>query len=601
MGYSIEDYDIDGKYIRALEQAAYIAEIEGIAELTALSSHPVTEFVKEGRVESVYRLVPATSDKYFFKEDIPYLSWTLPMRDEVISHKLGCGVYSSEKGGMLLTACSRDKSDYAKAISKHCWTLGCANCGNAAALRRGAESEARLLAKFDIDSRKGVPAYYPRHYTISPPQEWAVSMMQLPETYDRMYKFIIQILKDYGFHSGAVVFHPWRLNSKKDEERNPSHKEGDWRLGPHFHFIVYGKMDSVSFHNDSSLKGWVIKEVHPGEKIRSVRQTIAYLLTHAGLCSFPSVEFYDVEGVGDLEGGYEEFRVYRSKVNDEEFDVDFDIVDLMDAMDVCEYSVEGYIREQHHATAVDYERLVRNKLKDYFHGFVEWNIDFDIVDLMDAMDDCEESVEGYIREQQHVTKIDFEGLVRKQLKGYFHSVRWFGELGTRNLRILEVYKDKRIRSCPECEAKLMIYRGVNDVTPIPAEYMHKSKIRVAGDDYEDVVELYEGHKDSLEKEGRTVMDFALSVPQCSTPESAGLAVHSPSVSPSERVSRNENVFFFMPDACGGFTPIVVRRDEVDMLKYEMFQAGDPDWDKVWIAKHSGDRIQYMFDKAKQSV
>ncbi len=58
-------------------------------------------------------------------------------------------------------------------------------------------------------------------------------------------------------------------------------KDDHWELSPHFHNLVYGRLDTDKFRLNNP--GWIIKEVHPRERIRSIRHTAAYLYTHMGI------------------------------------------------------------------------------------------------------------------------------------------------------------------------------------------------------------------------------------------------------------------------------------------------------------------------------
>jgi len=281
---SVEDFETDSVFLKALADAVELGEIEELAIAKALDSHPVTKYVKHLPRASL-SLNPATSEFYNPKMgEIPYVAWTLPMQDKTLSERLGCGLFGNRNSkNLLITACTKDMRDYAKAMSLHCWTLGCVNCGNSTAIRMGARAESRILAWKDLQVRERGRGEEPRHWVLSPPQEWAIRMLQLPTTYKKLYKKAVDMAEKYGLHSAAVVMHPWRLNG----DPKKGIKATMWEAGPHFHFVGYGFVDTEGFLNENP--GWVIKLVHK-EPIRSVRQTIAYLLTHAGLPSYMRLE-----------------------------------------------------------------------------------------------------------------------------------------------------------------------------------------------------------------------------------------------------------------------------------------------------------------------
>ena len=67
----------------------------------------------------------------------------------------------------------------------------------------------------------------------------------------------------------GTMFNPWRQ------------KDGFWDLSPHFHVLCYGFLKTKRSLKENP--GWIIKNVHPRERIRSIRHTTSYLSTHMGL------------------------------------------------------------------------------------------------------------------------------------------------------------------------------------------------------------------------------------------------------------------------------------------------------------------------------
>lgn len=86
------------------------------------------------------------------------------------------------------------------------------------------------------------------HWVVSPPQVLVKSMMQTKEEFDNLYKFVIDNLQCYGALAGVTIFHPWRQGS-----------DDQWHLSPHFHSLLYGRIDTDRFRKDNP--GWVIKKV----------------------------------------------------------------------------------------------------------------------------------------------------------------------------------------------------------------------------------------------------------------------------------------------------------------------------------------------------
>ena len=269
---ALEDWDLDGLYIRSLARAEVIAAESGLAIQNALQRHPVTKYVQNCPVEDIYedfsKLHPAISDSYFEAPSKRYVEWGLPGRDSDLSTRMGCGFKFTAPASMTFTACEADHSHYIKASRIHCWRLACPNCMNDVCLKRGAQLEKKILAYSSLERRAGRRVPQLKHWVVSPPQEWAIEIIQNADLFPFLVTYIQYMLIEFGFLGGAMVFHPWRL------------QDDEWVLGPHFHIVGYGFVDNRKIHEKY---GCVVKQIHPGERIRSVRQTIAYLLTHAGI------------------------------------------------------------------------------------------------------------------------------------------------------------------------------------------------------------------------------------------------------------------------------------------------------------------------------
>jgi len=265
---SLRQWDIDESYIRSLARAEEIAREKEIAVQTALRRHPITDYVLQSPVESPHEFLethPANSD-YDNRGCGRYIEWSLPGADT--SDRNGCGFRTSS-----VVSCVNDRSHYLKAVRLHCWTLTCPDCFNDTCMKRGAQAEKRILAYADLVQRQGGRAPRLSHWVVSPPQEWAVKCMIDPERMPTLKRWLESLLIAHGMLGGYAVFHPWRLSD--------SH---EWVVGPHFHIIGYGWLDNRAIVH--RYPGTVVKQVHPGERIRSVRQTVAYLLTHTGIGFF---------------------------------------------------------------------------------------------------------------------------------------------------------------------------------------------------------------------------------------------------------------------------------------------------------------------------
>ena len=487
----IEDYDLDSVYIRSLAKAELIAKEREMAIEAALNSHPVTGYVKGCEVQELYGsrgLHPAISESHSEGKKMRYIEWGLPGRDADLAHRMGCGFKTQDPERMVFTACPEHHDHYLKAARIHCWRLSCPNCMNDVCMRRGAQVEKKILAYVDLRRRAGERVPQLKHWVISPPQEWAMDVIKDADRFPELVKWIQLIMIDAGFLGGAMVFHPWRLQDTGRMECNELVKE--WVLGPHFHIVGYGFVDNRRLYQKY---GCVVKQVHPGERIRSVRQTIAYLLTHAGI-------------------GYAER---------DESDIDFD-------MSILNHFIPGLANG-------DDTGFSDRDLEDLFNGRGRMNGELDI---------------------------DWVEWTKRRYTRNFNAIRTFGVCGRRSIRNFDVYKETRARRCPECGQILMTYHGFGDHAPEPSRYIHESPIMVLASNYHLVMDTWQHFRADLESDGYSMLDFALNVPQLSTPQSMGLDDYDSERAVSMRRDVLDRVIRYVPSIHGkGLDPVVMTREQ----------------------------------------
>jgi len=191
------------------------------------------------------------------------------------------------------------------------------------------------------------------------------------------------------------------------------------------------------------------------------------------------------------------------------------------------------------------------------NSFPTWDMDIGFCDILDEM---------IINETEDIEKIDLEGILMKNMKGKYHAVNWYGDMRNCNIRVLDTYKDRRICTCSNCESDIYIYRGVTDKSPVPAEYVYESKVRVLAEDFDYVKNILDKHKDDLHREGYSIIDFAMKVPECSCPETLG-EEHRPS-EPHEVLKQRRNSdrkILYLPYQ-GGLQPRSFGKDEIEQMK-----------------------------------
>ncbi len=543
-------FDFDESNLSMLAEAVELAEINGMAVERALQTHRVMKFVRDLPFEQLEyhkkissKTYPAISETFTDFELRKYRSsgskkmrhsdivskgrtnmfWTLPAHDTSGIDLGHCGIIRpAETRDLPLSACTNDKKHYARGKANHCWRLACSFCCNSTALKMGVKAENKILAPTDIHERKTGKKIEFSHWVISPPQEWFIDIMHNSKRFARAYDSVIDLVQACGIQGGTIVFHPWRLHDMyekfKSGERRREYdhtrptqwpdfiKDDDgqlkeqyrnleqvWMLGPHFHIVGHGRfIDTSVFHrfvdslNDENGywptssgedddQQWVVKKIHPKKKLRSIRFTVAYLLTHSGLGYFD----YDP----DLSEFYKNMPMFDSK--DDVFEIRHDL--------------------------------------DPSAEWTDW--------------------------------------LRTCYQGHFQSIRYFGDSNA--TRVIAEYKERQIRVCPECGSPICTFMGLHDCNPQEDLVTKKSKIRVMKDDYEAVDEFIRSNRSDMREEGQTILNLAMTIPQCSTPETQGVQDFTENDTREIRAERNDRCLIYVPSIHGqGLDPKIVSRKEM---------------------------------------
>ena len=279
---TLDDIRFDQQRIAYLERQTYRnaerMQKKALAEQTALSSHPVVKYVLSLPVEDpMYPAIlyhRSADDNGQEGQGRPrlkreYIQWCMPGHDTERPKQRGCGFIRASDGSTVYTACPKDYEHHIKAKKKHCWSLRCPVCMNDTALKKGIAVERQLLVYAELSRKEGDDPGPVGHWVVSPPQEFMKDAMQSFPSYDNVCRYIESELVACGAKAGYTVFHPWRQ------------REDRWQLSPHFHTLLYGRINTRRFLKDNP--GWIIKKVHARQRIRSIRHTVAYLMTHMGL------------------------------------------------------------------------------------------------------------------------------------------------------------------------------------------------------------------------------------------------------------------------------------------------------------------------------
>jgi len=282
----IEDYDArrEAYRLRMMQRKFEQAEKEGLAMQAAMSEHSVVAFIKnlpheptsypaiEYLKQSTQKIQEGNQEMHqeIHHEEHSFVVWCMPTFDHKRPQQKGCGfIRSKENNGIVFTACPTDHEHHIKGKRMHCWSLRCPICMNDTALKKGVKIERQLLLYRELNKKQGKNVGDIGHWVVSPPQEFTKHMIQTNNEFNALARYIDDSLMINGASAGVTIMHPWRQ------------KEEKWEFAPHFHSLCYGRINTTKFRKDNP--GWIIKKVHPKEKIRSIRHTAAYLVTHMGL------------------------------------------------------------------------------------------------------------------------------------------------------------------------------------------------------------------------------------------------------------------------------------------------------------------------------
>ena len=546
---------IDDIYIRSLEYEFAAEHTRATAEINALKKHKVAWTVERGRIVpydvkveneegTLVDLYPAYSENVLFKQkrnrtskkEVQLIDWSLPGQDHESAKFKNCGkiarIPTSDGSGStpIIASCEHDHDHYARAKKHCCYQLSCPRCWNDAALRRARAAEIKILShkylsikrertvEQKIADKKDLAL---SHWVLSfYVDSGAVNMARTVRGFNKLREIAKSLLIEAGMKGGAMVFHPWRWNSKTKT----------WDIGPHFHIIGYGWLNTKSFQDKYSPSINLIK-VHEHEEIRSTFLTVAYLLTHTGIARIPKRD-EDIDWSKRFVAQMKRFWKMREIRR-------FDESSMF--KDDPEHLTNGSTALMHGSYPVDdnYDQIHlghyssesdANEFLESFFGeqtkFLSGDTSLDdfFRDDDNLFDDSEELIFGPDQSFESPTTT-LNGFNWKQfvLGAYtqkFQTISYFGAISTKDIRVFGVYKERIRRTCPECDSDMSLY--IHDGQRLcHREYLYyvkTSPMMCRASEYQMIEALYLKFKTDLDDDGHTILDFARFVPQIVTPE-----------------------------------------------------------------------------------
>ena len=517
----IEDYDESN--LTALEKAVDLVMINKLAIETALQSHPVTKFVRDLPFEDLSRY-PVISNTYvsimdkkirkeyeptYRKVDvgIKNMEWSLPAKDKDRS----CGVAGSfatgkdTEIGKLLNADISIRTCTAE--KKHSATAICNRCWSLRC-RYCMNSQAM---KMGVKSENKIlaPADIYRRKT-GKELEFFHYVISPPQEW---IKSIIQNSSNYAdlLDDIVAICEDNGLLSGVIVF-HPWHQVKDgWEAEPHFHIVACGNFTNTNIFR--KRMGDIDAEKHIWND-DGKRESWVVKKIHAGkrMRSARQTVAYALTHSG--------MNIFDFDVNWELAAEDLLIPAVMDGISVRVKEESQFI----HDNVPEDDRI--------------WKEDY--------------------------SNFDWELWTKEKMTGHFQNVRYFGSAN--KTRILAVHEETKTRVCPVCGSAMAVFEGVHDCTPILSQFRKKSVIRVMKDDYDTVAGYWDDNPD-IADEGISVLDFAINIPQCSTPETQGVQDYDSNENPEKRAeSRRKRIVYVWADDGIGMYPKVVDMGEIDVLK-----------------------------------
>ena len=390
---------------------AQMDEAELESRIAERFEHPVIPYVRDLPFD----------DAFYNPDDIPLrdfgeiVTWVPPGHDLERPVRCRCGPLrtkgSNGDGGRIFSACSNDMEHYVKGKANHCWSVKCPVCLNDACMRQGTRAEIRFTLYRLLCEKQGIDPGPLGHWVISPEQDTARRQMQSHGSFTKFRRNLQKDLVKVGANGGILIFHPWRLKGDR------------WENGPHFHGFIHGFLDTERFLD--THEGYVIKKVHSGVKIESIRLSMAYLYTHEG------IGLYEREPTADD---------YVRKI------VNYYLPGLQDP----ERTDDGSVVIRSRYTDEDYADQVLGRGRMVGEGIIDWF-----------------------------------GMVKDS---HFAQIRnnYFGDMANNVLRKVHTESYRETRTCVHCGSELRTYAGVCDTCGQPLSHIFENNVRAFARDVDHV-------------------------------------------------------------------------------------------------------------------
>jgi len=175
---------------------------------------------------------------------------------------------------------------YVKPVRRNCGRFECPVCYETWVAKGAKRIEYRFLEYVKM-RRKAWFGFklYPKHVTISPPQDIPQGELQgrMPHYKAKIHKLLTRV----GLHGGTVIYHPyrwkcWECGTNRKQGRKDCPTCGGTSFmqyyAPHFHALGTGFIDGKKVKRVFEETGYFIKNINGSE--RNIFRTAQYQLSH---------------------------------------------------------------------------------------------------------------------------------------------------------------------------------------------------------------------------------------------------------------------------------------------------------------------------------
>ena len=175
---------------------------------------------------------------------------------------------------------------FAKPVRRNCGRFECPECSQTWMAKGAKRIEHRLL-EYEKMRQKAWSGFklYPKHVTISPPQDIPQDELQgnMPKYKAKIHKLLTSV----GLYGGVGMYHPfrwqcWECGAPRKMGQKTCSKCGGVSFmknyAPHFHFIGVGFIDGRKVKRVFEETGYFIKNING--TARDIFRTAQYILSH---------------------------------------------------------------------------------------------------------------------------------------------------------------------------------------------------------------------------------------------------------------------------------------------------------------------------------